>query len=227
MATTCSRRSARQFVHGAVHDVLVGEGNQVVLKGHDHFHARQVLDGMTYLTMAKPDDTGTQTGNLWGWRFFSYYPEALTIFQPNSGFLSMTATPDDMTYEYVQTYPVAGRGTILDSFTIQPAMSTGVGDALTPADLRTSIDDAFPNPMRAGTSLRFHVARAGPARLVVVDAGGRLVKQVAQGHFDAGTHEAEWDGHDADGRRVAAGVYFAKLECTEGRAASVKMIVLR
>lgn len=215
------------FTQGSVHDVLVGEGNQVVMKGHDHFHARQSLDGMTYLTLAKPDDTGAQTGNLWGWRFFSYYPEPLTIFQPNSGFLSIVAGPDEATYSYVQTYPAAGQGTILDSFTVLPAQATGVNDTAQPAVLRTAIDDAFPNPTRSGSALRFQIARSGPARLVVVDASGRLVRVVAQGPFEAGSHDATWDGFDEQGSRVAAGVYFAKLESVEGRAASVKMIVIR
>jgi hypothetical protein len=210
-----------------VHDVLVSHGNQVVVKGHDHFHARQSLDGMTYVTMAKPDDTGTQTGNLWGWRFFVYYPPEVTLFEPNSGFLSIVADANDATYSYIQTYPTAGRGTVLDSFTVLPSAPTGVEEIASPSILRTSIDDAFPNPTRAGTILRFHVARSGPARLVVVDAAGRLVRVVAEGAFDAGSHEAAWDGYDGAGRKVAAGVFFAKLESAEGRAASVKMIVLR
>ncbi len=215
-----------EFDHGAVHDVLVAGGNQVLIKGHDHFHARQALHGMTYVTMAKPDDTGAQTGNLWGWRFSSFYPPEVTIFESNSGFLSIVADSLEATYSYIQTYPEAGRGTILDSFTVFPSAPTGVGDVAAPP-LRTAIDDAFPNPTRAGTVLRFHLARRGPGRLVVVDLAGRLVRVVAQCTFEAGVHEAAWDGCDDAGRRVAAGVFFAKLESSEGSTASVKMIVLR
>jgi len=70
-----------------------------------------------------------------------------------------------------------------------------------------------PNPVRAGESVRIAapLAAAG-ATLDVVDAGGRVVRQltfVASGA--AGGSEAVWDGRDARGRAAAAGIYHARL----------------
>ena len=211
--------------YGSVHDLLVNAGNQLVMKGHEHFHARQERDGMVYLTVAKPDDTGEQTGNLWGWRFFAYYPEPLTLFEPNSGFLSITADPDEATYEYVQTYPTSGKGAVLDSFTLLPAVITGAPGAAVETAQRTWIRDATPNPARHGTRVDFELGRPGRVRLAVYDASGRLVRDLLAEDLPGGAHAVTWDGRDAGGRQVGAGVYFAKLSAG-GHVDSVKMIVL-
>jgi hypothetical protein len=214
------------WTHGAIHDMLAQLGNQVVLKGHDHFYGRQSLDGMIYLTMAKPDDTGEQTGDLWGWRWWCDYPDSLTTFQPNSGFLAIDAQADACTYSYVQTYPIIGIGTILDSFTVLPwTPQTSAGEvAVAPA--RTWIRQVAPNPTRDSSLIDFELGRRESVRLALYDASGRRVRDLLSADLEAGPHTAKWDGRDAAGRRVAAGVYFAKLE-TSRRVDSVKMIVVR
>ncbi len=70
-----------------------------------------------------------------------------------------------------------------------------------------------PNPFRAGstTSLRFTLPRAGDAKLEVFDLAGRRVAVVLDRRLPAGPVEATWDGADASGRQVAAGVYFYRL----------------
>ena len=213
------------WAYGPIHDMLAQLGNQLVIKGHDHFHARQALDGMVYLTLAKPDDTGEQSGDLWGWRWWCFYPPAETTLQPNSGFLVVHAAPDAATFSYIQTYPPEGLGTVLDSFTMLPGSgATSAGGAVAKA-LHTWIRQVAPNPARDGSRIDFELGRAGAVRLAVYDAAGRLVRDLLHENLAAGAHTAAWDGHDASGRRVAAGVYFAKL-ATPNRVDSVKMIVL-
>lgn len=73
-----------------------------------------------------------------------------------------------------------------------------------------------PNPFTAGTTFRFRLGEPGQASLMVLDAQGRLVRHVAEGHFPAGYSAVHWDGRDREGRRVSAGVYFARLEAAEG-----------
>jgi hypothetical protein len=213
------------WAFGAIHDMLVQLGNQLVLKGHDHFHARQALDGMLYVTLAKPDDTGEQTGDLWGWRWWCFYPDAVTTIEPNSGFLSVVVRPDACTHSYIQTYPLDALGTVLDSYTLLPATgATSVGGA--PAAARcTWIRSVSPNPSRGGSRVDFELARGGAVTLGIYDVSGRLVREVVRGTLADGAHAATWDGRDASGRQVAAGVYFAKL-ATPSRVDSVKMIVL-
>jgi hypothetical protein len=211
------------FLSGAPHDLLAGSGNQVLLKGHDHFHARQSLDGMVYVTMAKPDATEEQTGNLWGWRFFSFYEESGAVLLENSGFYSVVANDSIATYSYVQTYPAGGAGTVKDLFTAVTG-ATGADD-VRPEVRQTWIEMVRPNPARA-PDIRWQLARAGHVDLAIYDAAGRRVRQLVNGTSAAGPHETSWDGRDAGGARVASGVYFAKLQA-DGRLDAVKMVILR
>ena len=45
-----------------------------------------------------------------------------------------------------------------------------------------------------------------------VDLAGRLIRTLHQGSEDAGRHEKTWLGRDQQGRTVAAGVYFYRLQ---------------
>ncbi|MFO7676504.1 MAG: M20/M25/M40 family metallo-hydrolase [bacterium] len=82
----------------------------------------------------------------------------------------------------------------------------------------------LPSPARGGLAVRFQLAAAAPARLAVYDAGGRLVRVLATGEHRAGEHLTRWDGRDAAGRKVSAGVFFCRLEV--GGAASARRFEL-
>lgn len=212
------------FSSGAPHDLLVAGGNQVVIKGHDHFHARQSLDGMVYVTMAKPDATEEQTGNLWGWRYFSFYYEPGAVLLENSGFYSIVVNDSSATYSYVQTYPSAGSGTVRDLFTATVGATSA--DLNGPGSVaQTWIETVRPNPARS-PDIRWQLGRAGTVNLSIYDAAGRLVRELVTGPSSAGVHETGWDGRDRHGARVASGVYFAKLQAG-GRLDAVKMVILR
>ena len=83
-------------------------------------------------------------------------------------------------------------------------------DAIAPAVTR--LRHSFPNPFNPHTTVRFDLRRAGPVRIRVYDAAGRLVSQLLDEHRPAGTHDVTWTGRDNAGRTVAAGVYFIRLE---------------
>jgi hypothetical protein len=216
------------FVYGAPHDMIVSLGGQAVIKGHDHFHARQTLNGMIYLTMAKPDDAGDHTGDLWGWRWVSHYPEQYTFVQSNSGFYSIVVDDTTAKYSYIQTYPTGGMGIIRDSFSFLSSPETGVDAAAPRAVKTTAIHTIWPNPARAASrvTIGYELGRAGRVRLALYDVSGRFVREVFSRDTVAGNHEAHWDGRDRHGRRVAPGVYFAKLEAGD-RVDSVKMVLVQ
>ncbi len=69
-----------------------------------------------------------------------------------------------------------------------------------------------PNPFHASTEVSFALGRAGRVDLTVYDLMGREVRSVARGEWlEAGPQSLAWDGRDARGREVGAGVYFVKL----------------
>jgi flagellar hook assembly protein FlgD len=84
----------------------------------------------------------------------------------------------------------------------------------------------MPNPLVSGSTLRFDLARAANARLEIFDLSGRLVGVVAEGELPAGEHEATWTGLNADGRPVAAGVYFCAMSAV-GSESRRKMVLLK
>jgi len=67
-----------------------------------------------------------------------------------------------------------------------------------------------PNPGAPPLRFAFTLPRAAWARLEVRDVAGRTFARIAGGAFEAGVHEARWDGAAAGGR-ACPGVYFATL----------------
>jgi hypothetical protein len=73
----------------------------------------------------------------------------------------------------------------------------------------------YPNPFNPSTTLRFELPKDGCVTLKIYDLSGRLVKVLLSGNQTAGAHTAVWDGTDDAGHKVAAGVYFYRLEFTD------------
>jgi flagellar hook assembly protein FlgD len=98
--------------------------------------------------------------------------------------------------------------------------TTAVGDEL--AGVSTRIMSAHPNPFGPSTQLRFAIsagATAEPVTLQIVDASGRLVRELAKGRMSEGVHNVVWDGSDDGGHVTPAGLYFAKLQSGDGESA--------
>lgn len=84
----------------------------------------------------------------------------------------------------------------------------------------------YPNPFTSSTSVSFHVpAEAGPVSVCLYDAAGRLVRTLAREAMPSGPRVLTWDGKDDDGRRVATGVYFCRVE-VPGHDARKKLVLL-
>jgi hypothetical protein len=89
------------------------------------------------------------------------------------------------------------------------------------ASLRIALAGGFPNPFGnlvtggASTTIRFTLPIAADAMLEVYDARGRRVRTLLDGMQEAGDHGAQWDGRDASGRPVGAGLYFYRLTALE------------
>jgi hypothetical protein len=101
-------------------------------------------------------------------------------------------------------------GVVLDSFTVIKQGTTGVGDG--PRRSGVSLGPGLPNPFARDLRISYTLEHEGEVRLSIHDASGRRVAIADQGRRSAGTHEARWDGRDAQGRPVPNGVYLAVLE---------------
>ncbi len=76
-----------------------------------------------------------------------------------------------------------------------------------------------PNPLNPSGTLRFETSRAGGVRVLLFDAGGRMVREVLRREgLPAGAHEVRVDARDASGRPLASGVYFFRIDSADGRS---------
>lgn len=89
---------------------------------------------------------------------------------------------------------------------------TGLEDAGRVQPL-SRIYPASPNPFRSSTSFRFELSSAAPVEAGILDVSGRMIRVLANSTtLMPGSHTLGWDGRNDRGRRVAAGVYFFRLE---------------
>jgi hypothetical protein len=96
----------------------------------------------------------------------------------------------------------------------------------------------YPNPFSTVTTVSLKVGDAfSPSNYVlgstsveaaIFDAAGRAVKNLGSRTVGGGTHVLfRWDGTDDDGRRLASGVYFLRVELGGGISASAHKMLLR
>jgi FlgD Ig-like domain/Fibronectin type III domain len=67
-----------------------------------------------------------------------------------------------------------------------------------------------PNPAWNTSSMRLSMPRRTNVRIDVFDAGGRLVKTLADGSYPAGPTDLQWDLRDKDGVALVAGRYWIR-----------------
>jgi hypothetical protein len=110
-----------------------------------------------------------------------------------------------------------GYGSIVEAG-VDDVMITGTHDVFTgvetlPATVvfENGLDPCRPNPVRDETSICYRLAEPGLVSLRVYDVTGRLVATLADGHRGAGEYRVLWQGRNASGKQVAAGVYFVRL----------------
>ena len=68
-----------------------------------------------------------------------------------------------------------------------------------------------PNPFNGSTVLRYDLDREQPVKLVIYSLGGQRVVQLVDTVQMPGYYELIWDGRDGNGRRLASGLYLARL----------------
>jgi photosystem II stability/assembly factor-like uncharacterized protein len=84
---------------------------------------------------------------------------------------------------------------------------------------------ASPNPFLGETAISFVLSSRASVRVSIHDVLGRRVATLVNGERDRGGHSVMWNGRDASGREVAAGVYFARLRA--GSFSATRKMVLR
>jgi hypothetical protein len=69
-----------------------------------------------------------------------------------------------------------------------------------------------PNPCSGGAVLGLDLSAPDRTRVLLFDAGGRVVRDLGERISPAGTSSVPWDGRDDNGNAVPSGVYFVLLQ---------------
>ncbi len=119
-----------------------------------------------------------------------------------------------------------GSGVLPDSIT------TSVAAAKTRMPAVFNLEQNHPNPFSAQgdptrspeTAIRFTLSVADDVELRIYDIRGRLVRTLVRGIRNAGAHTVHWDGRDARGQALPAGIYLYRLRV--GEAEQVRSMML-
>ena len=84
-----------------------------------------------------------------------------------------------------------------------------------------------PNPFNPMTTIAYDLPEPMEVDMKGYDASGRLIRVLVAGEQrGAGRHEVTWNGKDASGRAVAAGVYFCRL-AADGFYETLRMTLVK
>jgi hypothetical protein len=81
----------------------------------------------------------------------------------------------------------------------------------------TALAPAFPNPFNRGTTIAFDLASAAHVELAIYSVDGRRVRSLVDDVRAPGQYSLLWDGRDADGHTVAAGLYYVRFVAGQNR----------
>lgn len=112
-----------------------------------------------------------------------------------------------------------------DKGPLEDVLVTGSGVAENPVVPVTRIAGITPNPTAGSAVIHFTLGRSGRASIAVYDAAGTLVRTLAAGRGPSAVNSLVWDGRDAAGREVPAGVYYVRL--TADNIATARIAVVR
>ena len=68
------------------------------------------------------------------------------------------------------------------------------------------------NPTRPPLAIGAELPRGGKLRMRILDASGRVVRELVNSELPPGSHRVEWDGRDQRGPTAPSGVYFVVME---------------
>ncbi len=85
---------------------------------------------------------------------------------------------------------------------------------------------AYPNPFNPSTAFRFDVPVTSKVKLSIYNLMGEEVRNLVKGNMQSGSHTVVWDGLNAAGYSLSAGVYLSRIE-SENFIKTQKLIFLK
>jgi hypothetical protein len=94
--------------------------------------------------------------------------------------------------------------------------------------LVTALIGAYPNPFNPAASIRFSLAEPTRVSLTIYNLLGQKTKSLLmKQHYPEGSHTIIWNGKDEYGKDAASGVYFYRMETSDGYDSIKKFLRLK
>ncbi len=73
------------------------------------------------------------------------------------------------------------------------------------------LNQNYPNPFNPNTTISFNLPKANDIKIIIYDIRGNKVTTLVNSKLNPGYHKIDWNGKDANGRIVSAGVYLYQM----------------
>lgn len=90
----------------------------------------------------------------------------------------------------------------------------------------TTLQRPYPNPFNPTVKFEFTLKEPGKVRLSIYDIRGHLIRDVVNEALPTGRYERTWQGEDRQGRQMASGVYFARMQA-DGQCWTHRMVLVK
>ena len=122
-------------------------------------------------------------------------------------------TPADSSRQDHYFHHRGNPGCIYLTSTCGPSAATAIAAEGMPTPSTFVLGANYPNPFNPATTIPLVLpADAEEVALTIYNVLGQPVRHVWNGSLTAGAHRLAWDGRDAQGKPVAAGVYMYRLQ---------------
>jgi len=88
---------------------------------------------------------------------------------------------------------------------------TGIASHENPGNSASSATQIFPNPSQGAVTIKFDLPKAGYTSVNILELSGRIIKNLGNNEFSAGSHRITWDGSNSSGTQVSGGIYIYKI----------------
>ena len=115
--------------------------------------------------------------------------------------------------------------TVSDNFGQFTSDMVSLGENLN-LPIEFSLYPNYPNPFNPSTTISYGISEDSFVSINIYDMRGREVKNLVSQKQVSGRYSVSWDGNDAGGNSVSAGVYIYKLNAHD-KVFSRKMVLMK
>jgi hypothetical protein len=140
-----------------------------------------------------------------------------------------TGPIERQSYWYSDNNPPGWSQWLFNDWMMRMTLRLGTGiesDIVSGLPTKIALSQNYPNPFNPTTSIRFALPNPTSVKIAIFNALGQRIRELANGHYDAGYHVVTWDGRTDDDIGVPSGVYYYHLDAGDYRI-SKKMTVLK